>query len=68
MLHWIEKKSSHGCALEYLESSGTKIMMCGPIVHQLYELGNREKRNQTKMNFFIFHTLTLIFCATGLLL
>ena len=30
----IEKWSRRGCVLEHLESSGTKIMMNGPIVHK----------------------------------
>ena len=37
-LHWIEKQSSSGRALENLESSGTEIMMVGePTVHQSCE-------------------------------
>ena len=30
----IEKLSSLGCALEHLESSGSKVFMTGPIVHK----------------------------------
>ena len=35
LLPWIKKWSSHGHLLEHLESSGTKIMMRWPIVHQM---------------------------------
>ena len=31
-VYWIENRSNHRLALEHLESSGTKIMMWGPIV------------------------------------
>ena len=41
--HWIEKRNSQGCALEYLESlSGTKVVFDGPIVCQLGEWENIE--------------------------
>ena len=35
MLHKMDRWSSRGHALENLESSGTKIMMSGPIVYTL---------------------------------
>ena len=41
-VHWIEKQSSHGQALEYLDSSGSKAFMNGPIVRKLCVGGNRE--------------------------
>ena len=43
-LYWIKKRSSRGCSLEHLESSGTKddertyytpVMIRGPIIRQL---------------------------------
>ena len=34
-LNWIEKRYSRGHLSEHLESSGSKIMMRGPIVSQL---------------------------------
>ena len=47
----IIKRSNRRYALENLESSGTKIMMSGPIVWQLCERRNRNKPI-LKMNFF----------------
>ena len=35
LLHWIEKRSSHGHLLKHMESSGAKIMTRRPIVRQL---------------------------------
>ena len=44
MLHWIEKQSGRGRLLDHLESFGTKIMIRGPIVHQLRVEWNRNKQ------------------------
>ncbi len=35
MFFYVSPDHRHGHALEHLESSGTKTMMSGPIVHQL---------------------------------
>ena len=40
--YWIEKQGYLGCLLEHLESSGTKIVMLGPIVRQLSMVQFRE--------------------------
>ena len=45
LLVWIEKQSSRGCLLEYCKSSGTNIMMRGPIVSVLYEGRNKQASN-----------------------
>ena len=39
-LHWIEKPSGCGHLLEHLESSGTEVMMRGPVVHHLRGRGD----------------------------
>ena len=46
---WIEKQSSHGRALEYLESSGSKIMMGGSIVCRC---GKTQKTNTDSLMMF----------------
>ena len=50
LLHWIEKRSSHGCLLEHLESSFTKIIIGGPIVRHLC-VGRYRETKILKMNF-----------------
>ena len=45
LFNWINKSSSHEHTLEHMESTGTKIMISGPIVCQLCN------RRSLKMNF-----------------
>ena len=45
-LHCIKKWSSRGYLLEYLESSGTKTMMRGSIVLQLYMRGEETNKER----------------------
>ena len=54
VLHWIAKQSRHGNLLEQLESSGTRIMMSGPIVRQLGEHRCSEKHVRVVMDFMGF--------------
>ena len=56
-LHWIKKQSSCECLLEHRESSGAKIMMRGPIVHQLCKQRNKDE----------FHISALLFSTAGTL-
>ena len=48
---------------EYLESSGTKIMMREPIEHQLLKDTNKQ-RNEINQNFFLVFK---VLCTAGLL-
>ena len=45
---WIEKRSSHGRALEHLESSGTKIMMRGPVVRLSCQRKTTPEKHRSK--------------------
>ena len=51
MLHWIEKQSGSGRALEHLEFPGSKVLMNGPPQCKLCMRGNRERSLNKKMKF-----------------
>ena len=56
----MEKRSSHGCLLEHLETYGIKIMTRGPIVRQLGTQGKYRKTKILEDEFHVFFILTTI--------
>ena len=47
LLYWMEKQSSRRCLFENLQSSGTKVMIKGPIIRQLCVGRSIETNKQT---------------------
>ena len=52
LLHWMEKWSCHGDALEHLESSGTKSVLGGPLVRLLCKPRNINRNKDEFSGFF----------------
>ena len=51
LFDWIEKRSSHGCLLESLESSDSKIMMIGSVVCEFaWEEMDEQRSLKTKFH------------------